>query len=110
MGDAALRELFEEDGGHGNAGFHAASRAPNADLTKTHRGSPSPAHKGLEEIGHGRPCFMQCVWMNSCHKNEPGERCVSHSRALAWKHAGPHFAPAGSPHSAHADVVDAPGG
>ena len=30
--------------------------------------------------------------------------------ALAWKHAHPHFAPAGSPHSAHADAVGTLGG
>ena len=81
-------------------GLHAATRTPDADLTK-----PTGVLPGVwRKLG-----TVDYVSFSSSTKRTNLAKGAFSTAASAWKHAHPHIAPADSLHSAHADVVGTPG-
>ena len=92
-----------------NPGCRLYAAARTRDLTKP-TGVPPVQHIGvwrkMSTVYH--VSFGSVAWISA--KRMSLAKGAFSTAALAWKHAHPHRAPTGPAHSAHADVVGAPGG
>ena len=107
--DVGLREWLDEDGGHGNPRLYAAARTRDTDRTKPTGVlpvQPLGVRRKLGTVDH--VSFSSVAWISA--KRMSLAKGAFSAAAVAWKHAHPHCAPTDPAHSAHADVVRAPGG